>query len=83
VTVRDGGWYGKEVEDGDLWPWVWFGDPPVATTSPTPSANGSNSSTARNSRRPSNHPLSFAHNASEEETPKSWKNVGCKLISCL
>ena len=26
VTVRDGGWYGKEVEDGDLWPWVWFGE---------------------------------------------------------
>jgi hypothetical protein len=26
VTVRDGGWYGKEVEDGDLWPWVWSGE---------------------------------------------------------
>jgi hypothetical protein len=26
VTVRDGVWYGKEVEDGDLWPWVWFGE---------------------------------------------------------
>jgi hypothetical protein len=26
VTVRDGGWYGKEFEDGDLWPWVWFGE---------------------------------------------------------
>ncbi|KAL3576879.1 hypothetical protein D5086_022162 [Populus alba] len=26
VTVRDAGWYGKEVEDGDLWPWVWFGE---------------------------------------------------------
>jgi hypothetical protein len=57
---------------------------PVATTSPTPAANSSNSSTARYSRRPSHHPLSFAHNASQEATPKrNWKNVVYKLISCL
>ena len=26
MTVRDGGWYSKGIEDGDLWPWVWLGE---------------------------------------------------------
>jgi hypothetical protein len=26
LVVRDYGWYGKKVGDGDLWQWVWFGE---------------------------------------------------------